>query len=418
MHKQIILFYQHISREMDSCISLKRELEQRINCVVRIFSIDFEYYKAIKSAKKHGIDLILLPWCHHAGNYGLLVPFIKINRNLLAVNLHHEQIGTPVSMNVLLPKDEVVKNNIFNFCWGDFYKLKLKEQGIIDDMIYVTGNIRLDNARKTCKTKENLHKEFQLHLNKKWILFAECRDSVWTFGEKDIEEMTGLGCDRADVLQELHAEENGIRTLFSDIKKLPDSFFEKYELIYRPHPGTICPLKADKRIKVISQYSIYEWLVNIDYYLTSTSTSIFEAESLDVPCYLCETVEYPSKFLIYGLDRYSKMTSILDFEDFIKEHSGKYEGIYKEYIGEISGTNVKNTAIAVCDILDKQPNFAMEIIKVPMKERLRKWLYNIVTRISCKMHFLELFKFPRSAYREKNDIPYYNNNLEKFSSFH
>lgn len=414
MCKQIIIFYQHISREFDSCNALKSELESSMDCTVKVFSIDFEYSKAIKFAKRNKVDIVVMPWCHHVGNYQLLMPFLKLNKNLTAINLHHEQIGTPISMDVLLPKDAVVKENIYNFCWGEFYKSMLQRNGISQDLLFITGNIRLDMATKTFKTREDLQKEFKLDLKKKWILFAECRDSVWTFGEKDIEETVRLGCDRNEVIESMEANKKGIIEFFDDISKLSDDFFEKYELIYRPHPGTICPLEIDKRIKVTSSYSIYEWLVNIDYYLTSTSTSIFEAESLNVPCFRCERDDWPDKFLIYGLERYDKMNSILEFENFIENHSGLYNGIYKDYIGEIGGNNIKRTALTIREIAEK--DFVMSAVKFSNRARFKKWLYEVVTRMSCRFGVLEKLKYPRSAYRERNDIPYYKDNLKKFSN--
>ncbi len=90
------------------------------------------------------------------------------------------------------------------------------------------------------------------------------------------------------------------------------TFFNKYELIYRAHPGTIPIYDINSKVKVISNESIYTWLMVVDLCLSRVSTALFESELFGVPCLRYDPTNYPEKFLTFGLCNYEKITSLDD----------------------------------------------------------------------------------------------------------
>jgi len=410
----IILFYQHITREYLSCCKLKEELEKELGAKVSIYSIDFEYFKAIKEHKKGKVDVIFMPWLAIRENYYFLMPFLKKNPKLITINLHHEQIGSKTSFDVLIPKDKILHNNIYHFCWGEFFAENLAKIGVSNDFIKINGNIRADQSTLILKTKEELAKEFDLDKSKQWILFAESRDWIWTFGEEDILEMGKNNCDMNEVRTSIDVHKLYLLKTYEDFKKLPDKFFDKYEIIYRPHPGTVSPIKIDNRIKVNSKHSIYNWINACDIYMCSTSTSIFEAEMMGKVVMICERAEFPSQYQMFGLEKYYNINSILNLndEEIKKAKEFNKKPIYEDYIGKCDGNNIKRTVSLTKQIFEER-KLNMEYIKVPKKFFLRKRLYELVTKFTVKTGLFSKLKFPRSAYRERNDIPFYNNNIKQ-----
>ena len=83
MSKRIIIFYEHIKREYDACLTLKDQIE-RSNSDYKVFlySITFEYFEAIKIADNEKIDMIIMPWIYTDKDYELVQPFVKRNANI------------------------------------------------------------------------------------------------------------------------------------------------------------------------------------------------------------------------------------------------------------------------------------------------------------------------------------------------
>ena len=74
--------------------------------------------------------------------------------------MHHEQISNEAYERLLLPDGENSKNGCFHFTWGSFFANKLKNCGVKQELIFETGNIRLDDILKGnhCGSKKKLDK--------------------------------------------------------------------------------------------------------------------------------------------------------------------------------------------------------------------------------------------------------------------
>ena len=173
----IIIYYQHITREYKSCLRLKEALECEIEgAKASVYSIDFEYFRSLKDHKKKKVDLIFMPWLEFRENYYYMMPFLEKNPDLKVVNLHHEQVGSQTSFDVLIPKDKILHNNVYHFCWGEFFAGELKKIGVSDKVIKINGNIRTDQSIGKLQTKEELALKYGydidfLKRNKKSMLF-------------------------------------------------------------------------------------------------------------------------------------------------------------------------------------------------------------------------------------------------------
>lgn len=406
-----MLFYQHINREKEACLSLKNELEKKSEVKIYIFSIDFEHYKVVNLCKKIKIDMIIMPWMYHDMNYELMQPFLRTNSNMYIINLHHEQIGSEMSYKILLPKGENAKNSVIHFVWGDFFSNKLLNSGVKKDFIFKTGNIRTDSIQKKIKNRNILSSEFKLDYNKKWILFSENRGWVLSINETKEKDMLYMGYTIDEIEEYKKVTRESLELTMKEFNDLEDAFFDKYEIIYRSHPGTRAPQDINDRIKVIDKYSIYEWINAIDINVVWSSTTIFESDIKNIPSFVYEPIENPYKFKTAGLELYPKISRIVEL-DYISISDIKKDlaikKIYQNYIGLVDGKSVYRTSLRIMNILDnsKSMEYKASILEYSKYRYYRRLNFQLITKLFVKLNILKILKYPRSAYDLINDIPY------------
>lgn len=412
--KNVIIFYQGINREINACKKLKENLEKGKKVNTFIFSIDFESDLALKIAKKNKVDLIIMPWMYKDSNYWLMQPFIELNKELLIVNLHHEQIATPASLNLLLPDGEHSKNSVIHFVWGDNFKQELIKCGVKENLVYITGNVRTDFANEIKYNKKKLANEFKLDVNKKWILFAENRGWLLNSNDAKEEHLVYLGFLKEDLLERKRIEKKSLEKTVDEMNNLNNDFFNEYELIYRAHPGTEAPEGLSEKINIISKYSIYEWLNVIDINIVWSSTTIFESDICQIPSFVYEPSENLDKFRTFGIEQYQKITKLSDIsEELINNYKEKIAPlkIYENYVGKVDGNSINRVSKSIIEILEnKIEGYSAESIEVDKLFMLKINIFKKVTRIVVKLGLLEKIKYPRSAYELRKDIPYFKNN--------
>lgn len=408
--KNIILFYEHINREYNACLQLKEELEKKGDVKVYLFEIIFEYFKAIKISKNTKIDMIIMPWIYHENDYEYVQPFIKNNRKIYIVNLHHEQIGSEVSYRILLPNGSAAKNSTIHFVWGDNFKKKLIENGVEEDLIFTTGNIRSDNLFNTQKNKKSLSKEYNLDIKKKWILFSENRGWVLNINNAMYNDLIYKGFTEDELEEYIEVSRESLESTIKEFEALGDEFFSKFELIYRPHPGTQAP-KMNNKIKIIDKYSIYEWIRHIDINVVWSSTTIFESDINNVPSFVYEPLENPEKFKTDGIEKYTKISNIIDLlnEELVIE-SQKYQSemkIFEEYIGIVDGKRNEFMSEVIVKILENGINcYNVSEEKYSKYRYYKKFFFEVITKVFVSLNILEKLKYPKTAYSLKKDIPY------------
>jgi len=410
--KNIILFYQHIGREIFSINRLKEVLEKQGNRVF-VFSIDFEIYESYKLAKNEKIDVIVTPWLYHDMNYKIFIPFIEQNGNVKIINTHQEQLSSIMSEPVLMPLPGVSSNCCYHLAWGDFFKEKLLSRNIPRNLIYVTGNMRNDEMTVAEDKKAWFAEQYGLDLSKKWVLFAETRDFIYAWNREAKYELECKGIDSKEIEEYYNLSKNSLEATVKDIESLSKSFFQQFELIYRPHPGCL-DTPVSSKCKVISKYSIYEWLKAVDTLVTWSSTSAIEADALNVPVFINEPIPNVERQRMEGLDSYPIIQSLnqlleVDFHSVL--NAQKMRKSYVNYFGEIDGKateRVGNAILKIADIFDD--GYKAELIDYD-KIQIKKHTYQFVLRVLIKLGIFEIVKFPHSAYAHRNDIPFYKNNL-------
>lgn len=414
--KTIVIFYEHLSREYDAIVNIKNALLSQCQTplVVIVAQINLEWRQALKYARHHGINALMLPGYYSAIPDGLwVVPFMKINSHLVTINFHHEQIPAPFNKSVQLPHDIPSKEGCVHLAWSERFKQSLEEVGVPSSFIRITGNPRADLLiscdKHSCKS--DFAQEFGLDERKTWLLYCDNRYSA---AKQAIKNQTRNTLYR-DLNKELYSskeqlDEDARKLLFTQIRELPDSFFENFELIYRPHPGVSLLDDVDDRVHVIAKGSIGMWLDVSDLLLIWNSTTAFEADVRGIAVLRHEPIPNNPEFRAIGLDSYQCIAELLEIDiDLIRQtrEAESHARNYQLHYGSVDGKSADRTASVVLDAIDNPP----QLKNIPMTISTRKEyaifaLRGILSNFMYKTKLLDIAKWPKAAYIHKDEIRY------------
>lgn len=415
MKKNIIIFYNHISREYKASLKLKEELEKAMNVRVYVFSIGFEFHKAILLSKIKSIDAIISSICSET-NYELFGPIIAANKNVKIISLYGEQTLDDLTIEMCMPPQRY-QNYMFHFVWNSFIKDILVKRGVKEDLIYVNGNIRSDEVfnLEGLKSREELAEEFGLSLEKEWLLFAEGRNAYKDADPETLrEDSKRFNIDEDLYVKSFLLMKDSFLETLKDIEKLDDSFFEKYELIFRPHPSSNEPFDIDGRAKLIYKYTVYDWIKNVKANIVWTSTSAFEAEAMGVPPIVCEVIPNMAESRPYGIENYIRVSSLSQINDELLESARQKmkDKNFERYMCVVDGKCTERTANAVGEILKCLPINPEKVEKKVGKVLFAKYFaYGAIVEVLSKLHLFEALKWPATAYNVRKDSPFNKENL-------
>lgn len=406
---RVIIFFQHRVREWQACVRLAENLRRR-GVEATIYNIDFEWARAVRDAVRHGIDGLVMPWMYHDSNYLLLAPFLRFNPRLIVVNLHQEQLGTPISLRMILPKGEDAKNSVLHYVWGDHFRRELEAVGVRQDLITVTGNMRNDAVATTLLDKTELATRYGLDPHKRWVLIAESRGWVRSYTPAFRADLIRQGYTASEADEFIDVTRRSLDAAVAELDSLPPDFLPECELIYRAHPGTLADDFSDPRVHAIAGESIHDWLANIDLIVVWTSTTIYEAELHGVPGVVWSPVPNPPQHTMTGLDRFPQIQHLTELTDVlaVPQQATRH---FVDLLGPDDGHCVERVADALLGDLERPPADYRARPAPLSLDALRKLAFELATRAAMRTGILRRFRWPRSAYTHRSDIPGYGDHV-------
>lgn len=404
----VVLIYEHVSREYQSLSLLKKDLQTRFDFEVYIFSIHFQILDLFLLSKRKRISIIVMPYIYKESSIFPISFLLRSKKPPTIINLHHEQLGAEYDSFRYLPLDEFSKNYVYHFVWTNKFKDSLIKIGVFKKLIHITGNIRVDlltnNAVMNRNKKTFLTEKFNLNPSKKILMIVE--SGIDLLSESKIHNFVLKGYKEND-LRELNNEILNSRTSTKeDLNLIDNKLFDKFEIIYRSHPGTKNSLTFDNRIHCIDDYSIYDWLPNIDYILSRQSTVLFEGLLSNKICIRYDPSNLKKKFLNYGLELFPRIESIneiLDLDETL--YLNKVKNIKtKNYLGLSDGRVIFRISSLISDIIKQDPNISF--YSLGKKSYIfKKIISNIFSRFLFSYNLTYLFKFSLPLKRLIRDIP-------------
>lgn len=410
--KRIIFFYEHVNRELDSIRRIGEKLEKSKKFNVCIFSIVFEWCDAIRHARINGIDAVVFPWIYSDRDFALAKPFLDVNPKVAIINLHQEQTGSPFTDPLLLPHGDCAKNACHHFVWGDHFAGMLYDAGVQPGLVHITGSVRMDIGleRTLYETKKHLSEQFSLDPNKHWILYAEDRGWLYQFDKRKLSSLVKRGASESMLAEREKIFRRSLEETVRQINGLQKEFFDSFEFIYRPHPGTHAEGIENPYIRIISDHPISVWLRNIDLLLVWGSTTAFEGEIAGVPVLRHEGFENSVTYRAHGLDKFPVINNLNEITRGLIEEVALNErdtDIYKNFYGPCDGASVDRTEKAVKDAILYSCQMDKPIFCGSFRYRIcRKRVFEIVSRIAVRLNLVQCLKRPRITYNLYDDLPY------------
>ncbi|EOX4793396.1 hypothetical protein ACI2RL_001111 [Vibrio alginolyticus] len=332
----VILMYEHVSRELDSLLILKNELNRLgISCL--ILPIHFSrYWFTVKYRPK----VVVLPYLYSCQN--------KTKRNfensydgIVFINLHHEQFYNDDTKEHLLPSDDYSKN-VVHLSWSSRFSEDLLEVGVSESTIKILGNPRSDSYFS------NVEDELcQLKSKYESIIFV-----ATTFSWALVDESYFLNIDSIDEGEFKRTRKitlEAAKAYFKDFYKLANKFPRKL-FVLRPHPfEDISVFKSlffdvndtnivPDNILISRDYNIYQWLKVSDITIGWCTTVNMEAALYNKDNVIYHPTYYPKEMELEFYRYYDIVGSYEVLESIISgEISVQESPSYRNYINESFG---------------------------------------------------------------------------------
>ena len=335
----IIIFYEHVGREFGTVQGLLDKFKEH-NIRVRAYSYLYEYYKCLSECGGTSPTHLIVPYVYNKNSLSRYRHLLDKYPGLQIVNMHHEQIVAPFNIAKAVPLHSIAIDNVLHVSWGKKYTDMLLNAGAPSENIIQICSPRipkkLDSAQRDI-LRERFAAEFDLDLNKEWVLFCEDRDWIVKDKVKMFKVLRKFGAHKTEVEEFFCHRAESLMLFCAEVNSLADNFFDRYELIYRSHPGVKGKVNLTDKVKMISSYSVYDWFQCVSFNIVDGSTSCFESDALNVKTATHQPVDGPLKFRVFGIDQYAKLAHMADLlrKDVIVSLSSQSEKmIYQDYLGD------------------------------------------------------------------------------------
>ncbi|WP_106449762.1 surface carbohydrate biosynthesis protein [Trichococcus alkaliphilus] len=294
---KIYIIYELRSREYDTALLLKSELEAR-GYFVKIINkqMMFKWF--------YNDSIIIIPNCYNTLNYDYYNYSLNAKNNFF-VNLQIEQ--------VLSEKNE--ENGFCNpkgkatlpvhCCWGENTYNRLLNNGVEDSNLRITGAIHLDFLREEFRdfwySRNDIAKMYNIPPDKKWVLY------ISSFSYVNNEEVVKLvqkdfGGEKASYIKEFEKVSTESHKITLDWLEKLVSENEDIIVIYRPHPAEKQHSRLENiqneyqgKFYSISELNIKQWLLVSNQVITWFSTSIVESYAAKKMCHILRPISIPKE---------------------------------------------------------------------------------------------------------------------------
>ncbi len=421
MKLDFLLFYEQASRELESDCYLAALLKQR---GYRVKVINRRYLWRVFLNPK----VIITPYLYGDKDVHEFTGFI-CGRKRAIVDLQYEQIYNKARLESAFSRPSALSSLATHICWGNNTRKRMLGFCVSEDNLPVTGAISMDfnrpQLRLLLKTKEELSTEFDLDISKEWHLFISSfvysslsKSSIQVIEEK----IPGYGpfvevtCESQKIV---------VEWIINMAKKHPEQ-----EFIYRPHPNEFdTPLVnnlkiASSNIRVISSYSIRQWVAVCDTCSNWFSTSIADCYFSKRPCCVLRPVTVPERFEIKILEGCKVISTLEDFDAFLSNQNPEACPLNMDVFSSLYLTD---TSILfgerVADVCERVYNGNVFPFGREWKDCFRSFKYDVLASIFRLFPQLggksnsRFFDFHRMAMSTRNDRLLLHQYMKKIESF-
>lgn len=409
---KVLILIEHVARELESAVLIKHFMQKKGYNVI-IDSIKFHKESIIL---KYSPNIVIVPWAYTNKEVDLFRSFLKKNKKIIILNMHHEQISNEGSDSFIIPQDDAKK--ILHLSWGSKFSKKLLENGCNQNTIIQVGNPRLDFYKKELikisENKSRLAEMYGLNPSKKWVLFIANSFHLLTPNQIKINLDKGV-----DIEEQIESSIRNRREFLDYVDKYL-SENDDIEFIYRPHPSfahvdekseeIVLLEKKYKNFKCISKNSIRDWIINSELSISFHSTSIIECCISGNEFYLMRKFKLDEKKDYEFFTDYEY--TIKSYNDFKSAIEGKILFNYNKFKNDIKEDIDLNIDAYSAELITEKLDYMYckldeyyTNINFKYTAHFKVVVYSIIKKFIYK---LSKFKCIEDFMINKNDIRLYN----------
>lgn len=318
----VLWLVEHVARELDVACAVKAIADHKYGLNVEIRNI----YQHIKDyLVEFEPKVVVHPYVYKVKGALATEDVFERWPNAIHVNAAWEQIHYRANKIIKSPSDDIAKNGVIHFAWGDFYRDYLLLHGVPAEKIIVTGHpayqLYREPYRRVFRDRAELGRRYGLDTNKQWIFVPE--NYRWAFAQKKIDFFVSLGGERAELMALIDFSIPSLKSLLGACLEVSKG--NNVEVIFRPRPAvhTSRILKFFKsevgkdtgNVKFIKEGSVREWILASDQVVSSYSTSLLEASVAGKPAWMYEPLPIPDSL---HCDWYDYAPRLKTPEDFVR----------------------------------------------------------------------------------------------------
>ena len=296
----VLWLVEHVARELDVACAAKVIAEHKYGLNVEIRNL----YQHIKDyLVEFEPKVVVHPYVYVVKGALATEDVFERWPDAIHVNAAWEQIHYKANRTIKSPSDDIAKNGVIHFAWGDFYRDYLLEHGVPADKIIVNGHpayqLYREPYRSVFRDRAALSRHYGLDINKQWIFVPE--NYRWAFAQKKINFFVSLGGDREELMALINFSIPSLKSLLGACLEVSNR--KNVEVIFRPRPAINTSRileffkseigKDTGNIKFIKEGSVREWILASDLVVSSYSTSLLEASVAGKPAWMFEPLPIP-----------------------------------------------------------------------------------------------------------------------------
>lgn len=339
MQRDVLIYFEHVARELDSCLKLKYDLE-KIGLSAEVLPVHRNRYI---NTVKYQPKVIVMPflfadendrtWEYFKACYG---------ENVICINFHHEQFYNETTKSHFMPKNRV-SIDAYHISWTEGFKKDLIESGVDPAHINVTGNPRTDNFY----LKPNIQIA-KLKGKYKKLIFIPTSFS-WVFVDEDY-FLKNAKLDPIKFHQQKAVALKTVPIFFGMVREMAKKYSD-YCFVLRPHPFENIQLYYDTlrsigkstiepNILVNRESNVYDWLNLSDLVIGWFTTVSMEATLFNVKNVIYQPVKIPDFMQMEFITLYDTVYSEVEQLDYILKNISSFhpsDNRLREYIRDSFG---------------------------------------------------------------------------------
>lgn len=331
----VIFFVEHKDRELEPVELVASKLHTMGYSSMILSTIFHLHYLFLYKAK-----VFVFPYLISKNDWPVNLVYSIYEDSVCYINLNWEQLIAPVIQEYKKPQDDFVRSVVKHISWeDDAFKDFLLKNGVSNDNIRVTGNpsnfILFElNKAGSLAIRNKLSQEFRLDVKKEWLFMP--MNYGWAFlSDKTIKAKIRNGFPENQAWQYRRYSKKCLFKFINFIDEI--STKEDCEVIIRPHPGVSVEMYEKKfkeiigyipkKVHILKDYTIREWIVASDIIGSSWSTSAYDAQKINKKAFLFFPYEIPvwlhSDWLnkMYKIMNYDEYKKVKNFHVVVEEHN-------------------------------------------------------------------------------------------------